>query len=58
MGTSFHRCLNQRQLIEAKASIAEGVLLESVGEQVVFSDYSTAYRAFKQEYGISPRQYR
>lgn len=58
MGTSFHRCLNQRRLIAAKTLIAEGVLLESVGEQVGFADYSTFYRAFRQEYGISPRQYR
>ena len=33
-------------------------MLEQVGEQVGFSDYSSFYRAFKQEYGISPRQYR
>ena len=58
MGTSFHRCLNQRRLIAAKTLISEGVLLESVGEQVGFADYSTFYRAFKQEYGVSPRQYR
>lgn len=58
MGTSFHRCLNQRRLIAAKTLIAEGMLLETVGEQVGFADYSTFYRAFKQEYGISPRQYR
>lgn len=58
MGTSFHRCLNQRRLIAAKTLISEGVLLESVGEQVGFADYSTFYRAFKQEFGISPRQYR
>lgn len=58
MGTSFHRCLNQRRLITAKTLIAENLPIETVGERVGFADHSTFYRAFKQEYGISPRQYR
>ena len=32
--------------------------MEAVAEQVGFSDYSSFFRAFKQEYGVSPRQYR
>lgn len=58
MGISFHRCVTQLRLIEAKERIAQGFPLESVGEQVGFKDYSTFYRAFRQEFGISPRQYR
>ena len=58
MGVSFHRCVTQRRLIAAKNLIAEGVGLEQLCEQVGFSDYSTFYRAFKQEFGISPRQYK
>ncbi len=58
MGVSFHRCLTQRRLIAAKTLIAEGAAMEEIGRAVGFSDYSTFYRAFKQEYGISPRQYR
>ena len=58
MGVSFHRCLTQRRLIAAKSLIEEGCLLEDVGRQVGFVDYSSFYRAFRQEYGISPRQYR
>ena len=58
MGVSFYRCVTQRRLIAAKLLIAEGMLLDFVGQQVGFSDYSTFYRAFKQEYGLSPRQYR
>lgn len=58
MGTSFYRCVTQRRLIAAKERISKGEQLESVGHQVGFSDYSTFYRAFKQEFGISPRQYR
>ena len=58
MGVSFYRCVTQRRLISAKALIERGITLESVAEQVGFSDYSSFFRAFKQEYGISPRQYR
>lgn len=57
MGVSFYRCVTQRRLIAAKNLIQEGELLENVSRGVGFSDYSTFYRAFKQEYGISPRQF-
>lgn len=58
MGISFHQCLTQRRLIAAKALIQEGTLLETVGQDVGFADYSTFYRAFRKAYSISPRQYR
>jgi AraC-like DNA-binding protein len=58
MGVSFYRCVTQRRLIAAKALILQGLPLEQVNEKVGFTDYSTFYRAFKQEFGISPRQYR
>ena len=58
MGVSFYRCVTQRRLIAAKARILEGQSLENIGQQVGFADYSTFYRAFRKEYGISPRQYR
>ena len=58
MGVSFYRCVTQRRLIAAKEAIAAGEPLEAVAEQVGFTDYSAFYRAFRQEYGISPRQYR
>jgi len=58
MGDSFYHCVTQRRLIAAKNLIWEGVGLENVGQRVGFRDYSSFYRAFKQEYGISPRQYK
>lgn len=58
LGVSFYRCVTQRRLIAAKTLIIEGVPLETVGRRVGFSDYSSFYRAFKQEFGISPRQFR
>lgn len=38
--------------------ILEGVLAEQAGAQVGFGDYSTFFRAFKREYGLSPTEYR
>lgn len=58
LGISLYRFVTQRRLIAAKSLIEEGRLLEEVAVQIGFSDYSSFYRAFKQEYGISPRQYR
>jgi AraC-like DNA-binding protein len=58
LGVSFYRYVTQRRLIAAKLLIEKGQLLEIVAAQTGFSDYSGFYRAFRQEYGISPRQYR
>lgn len=57
MGTSFYRCVTQRRLIAAKVRIGDGEALEAVSRAVGFTDYSSFYRAFKKEYGITPRQY-
>lgn len=58
MDISFYHFVIQRRLIAAKTLILEGAHLDTVNERVGFSDYSAFYRAFKQEYGISPRQFR
>lgn len=58
MGESFYHCVTQRRLIAAKLMIQQGYQLEAVSHHVGFADYSTFYRAFKKEYGISPKQFR
>ena len=58
LGVSLYRYVTQRRLIAAKQLIENGSPLDDVSLQTGFQDYSSFYRAFKQEYGISPRQYR
>ena len=58
MHVSFYHYVTQRRLIAAKSMISEELNLETLSEKVGFSDYSAFYRAFKKEFGISPRKYR
>lgn len=58
MHVSFYHYVTQRRLIAAKSMIMEENNLDALSEKVGFSDYSTFYRAFKKEFGISPREYR
>lgn len=58
LDVSFYVYLTKRRLTVAKALIARGMPLEQVGKQVGFKEHSAFYRAFKQEFGISPREYR
>ncbi len=57
MGVSLYRYVTQRRLIAAKNMIGEKISLEEIAHRVGFADYSTFYRAFKQEFGISPRKF-
>ena len=57
MDTTFYKFVTQRRLILAKVLINSGEGMESVSQKCGFTDYSTFYKAFKKEYGISPREY-
>ena len=56
-GTSVHRYIIQKRLIMARQMMAGGVPTSEVCQHCGFGDYSNFYRAFKNEYQISPRKY-
>ena len=58
LGVSFYRYVTRQRLMEARKYMQQGLPLGQIWEQAGFCDYSAFYRAFKQEYGISPREYR
>ena len=57
VGTSVHRYITQKRLAMAKQLLSEGRPSSTAYQQCGFGDYSNFYRAFKAEYGISPKEY-
>lgn len=57
MNISFYKYVMQYRLWTAQNLIKEGMPMEKIAARVGFNDYSAFYRAFRQEFGKSPRQY-
>ena len=57
VGTSVYRYVTFRRLMQAKELITSGMTPGAVYRHCGFGDYANFYRAFKAEYGISPREY-
>ena len=57
VGTSVYRYVIFRRLMLARELIAGGAAPGEVYQSCGFGDYANFYRAFKSEYGISPRQF-
>ena len=55
---TFHHFLTGRRMEKARTLIREGLPLEMVGRAIGYRDHSTFYRAFRQTFGLSPREYR
>ena len=57
VGTSVYRYVIFRRLMQARELMAEGYAPGEVYQNCGFGDYANFYRAFKGEYGISPREF-
>ncbi len=56
-GTTIHKYIIQKKLILAKELILQGMPITDVFKQCGFGDYSNFFRAFKKEYGVTPKHF-
>lgn len=57
IGISIYRYIMQKRLANAKQFMREGLSPSQAYQKCGFNDYSNFYRAFKQEYKISPKDF-
>ena len=57
MGISINRYIRKKRLQNARQMLAQGEKPNAVFAQCGFHDYVSFYRAFREEYGSSPREY-
>jgi AraC-like DNA-binding protein len=57
VGTSVYRYIQKKRLLIARQLLAQGKRPNEVYNSCGFGDYAGFYRAFRNEYGISPREY-
>lgn len=57
VGTSLHRYITLKRLINAKQMLSSGIKPTTAATFCGFNDYAGFYRAFTSEYGITPGEY-
>lgn len=58
IGLSIHQYITKKRLNLCQEAISGGMSITDAYHRFGFGDYSSFYRAFKKEYGISPKDYR
>lgn len=56
-GITIHKYIVKKKLIQAKELILEQIPVMDIYKQCGFGDYSNFFRAFKNEYGVTPKQF-
>ena len=57
LGISLHQYIIKKRLAECRNSITNGDSISKTYERFGFRDYSSFFKAFRKEYGMSPREY-
>lgn len=57
IGISLHQYISKKRLEACRSAIAGGAPVSATYELYGFGDYSAFFRAFKKEYGLSPKEY-
>ncbi len=57
LGISLHQYIIKKRLAECRNAIVTGTSITEAYEKFGFRDYSSFYKAFRKEYGMSPKEY-
>ena len=57
IGLSLHQYIIKKRLLACREAIIGSTSITDACQQFGFGDYSSFYRAFKKEYGISPKEF-
>lgn len=58
LGMSIHQYIYKKRLAKARDAISTGISVSEAYLMAGFKDYTSFFRAFKKEYGISPREFK
>lgn len=58
IGISIHQYITKKRVAACRNAILDNAKISSVYLQFGFKDYASFYRAFRKEYGLSPKEYK